>query len=140
MVDIEKLRALLAAATPRPWLAAVWYGTDDGGWAAIGPHCVASEADGFDDAPETPSYDQAHADAALIVGAVNALPELLDEIERLRARKAEVCDCVHATGMIGDTFVYVEDDCPRCGGVGAVMVEGGRWVSECMRRHMKGGE
>lgn len=84
MTDVQKLRALLAVATARPWLADVWYGTDDGGWAAIGPHCVESEADGFDDTPESVSYDQAMADADLIAGAVNALPELLDEVERLR--------------------------------------------------------
>lgn len=97
MTDVQKLRALLAVATARPWRADVWYGTDDGGWAAIGPHCVASEADGFDDTPGSVSYDQAMADAALIAGAVNALPEMLDEVDRLRARKAEMCDCVHAT-------------------------------------------
>lgn len=89
MVDVKGLRALLDAATARPWRADVWYGTDDGGWAAIGPHCVASEADGFDDAPETPSYDQAMADAALIAAAVNALPELLDEVERLDSLVSE---------------------------------------------------
>lgn len=115
MVDTTKLRALLAVATARPWRTDVWYGTDDGGWAAIGPHCVASEADGFDDAPETPSYDQAMADAALIAAAVNALPELLDEVERLRARKAELCPCVRR---------YETPGCDECGGVGAVMVEG----------------
>lgn len=124
MTDVQKLRALLDTASPRPWRADVWCGTDDGGWAAIGPHCVASEADGFDDAPETPSYDQAMADAALIAAAVNALPEMLDEVERLRARKAEMCDCVHATGMIGETLAYVEADCPKCFGAGAVVVEG----------------
>lgn len=115
MVDTTKLRALLAVATARPWRTDVWYGTDDGGWAAIGPHCVASEADGFDDAPESVSYDQAMADAALIAGAVNALPELLDEVERLRARKAELCPCVRR---------YETTGCDECGGVGAVMVEG----------------
>lgn len=121
MTDVQKLRALLAVATARPWRTDVWYGTDDGGWAAIGPHCVASEADGFDDAPESVSYDQAMADAALIAGAVNALPELLDEVERLgaenarlRARTAALCDCA----------LVARSECPDCGGVGAVIVEG----------------
>lgn len=89
MADVQKLRALLAAATPRPWHTDVWYGNDDGGWAAIGPHCTASEADDFDDAPESPSYDRAMADAALIAAAVNALPELLDEVERLDLQVSE---------------------------------------------------
>lgn len=125
MVDTTKLRALLAVATARPWHTDVWYGNDDGGWAAIGPHCVASEADGFDDAPETPSYDQAMADAALIAGAVNALPELLDEIERLRARVDAVgrvlsengCDCDRCLACrVEDAIARRED----------VVVEGGK--------------
>ena len=91
MVDTTKLCALLDTASPRPWRANVWYGSDDGGWAAIGPHCVASEADGYDDAPGSSSYDQAMADAALIAAAVNTLPELLDEVERLRARIDAIC-------------------------------------------------
>lgn len=107
MVDTTKLRALLDTASPRPWRADVWYGTDDGGWAAIGPHCVASEADGFDDTPESVSYDQAMADAALIAGAVNGLPELLDEVERLRAEVERM----------------KARDCPKCGGSGGVVVE-----------------
>jgi hypothetical protein len=118
MTDVQKLRALLAVATARPWRTDVWYGTDDGGWAAIGPHCVA---DGFDDAPESVSYDQAMADAALIAAAVNALPELLDEVERLgaenarlRARTAALCDCA----------LVARSECPDCVGVGAVIVEG----------------
>lgn len=45
------------------------------------------------------------------------------EVDRLRARKAEMCDCVHATGMIGETLAYVEADCPKCGGSGGVVVE-----------------
>lgn len=121
MVDTTKLRALLAVATARPWHTDVWYGNDDGGWAAIGPHCVASEADGFDDAPGSSSYDQAMADAALILGAINALPELLDEVERLRARKAEMCGCVNYAEPVAN---YTQDGCPKCGGSGGVIVEG----------------
>ena len=47
------------------------------------------------------------------------------DVERLRARTAEMCDCVHATGIIGETLAYVDADCPKCRGAGAVVVEGG---------------
>lgn len=124
MVDTTKLRALLAVATARPWHTDVWYGNDDGGWAAIGPHCVASEADGFDDAPESSSYDQAMADAALIAGAVNALPELLDEVERLRARKARVCIWCRGRGVDDPMSITAPTTtCLVCRGAGAVMEE-----------------
>ncbi len=128
MTDVQKLRALLAVATARPWRTDVWYGTDDGGWAAIGPHCVASEADGFDDTPESVSYDQAMADAALIAGAVNALPELLDEVERLRMAETQATEWRQHTaaliaamktwGSWGDGVPSAED-CGEVGKVGA---------------------
>lgn len=117
VVDVQKLRALLAAATPRPWHTDVWYGTDDGGWAAIGPHCTASEADGFDDAPESPSWDLAMADAALIAAAVNTLPELLDEVERLRARVNAVGRVLSENGCDCDCGCFWDehgDGCDRC--------------------------
>lgn len=126
MTDVQKLRALLAVATARPWRTDVWYGTDDGGWAAIGPHCVASEADGFDDAPESVSYDQAMADAALIAGAVNALPELLDEVERLRTIEAQAAAWrSHTEALVAamKTWGTWEDGVPSaedCGEVGKV--------------------
>lgn len=51
--------------------------------------------------------------------------ELTAENERLRTRGAEMCECVHATGKIGESFVEVDDKCFKCGGSGAVLVEGG---------------
>ena len=50
--------------------------------------------------------------------------EMAAEIKRLRSRKAEVCDCVHGTGMIGESFVDVDANCPKCGRTGGVIVEG----------------
>jgi len=87
MVDVEKLRALLAAATPGPWKV---------------------------------HDEMAHDDMALSVAARNALPELLDEVERARTAALNgatvgVCSCVPRFGAA---------DCPDCGGTGAVMVEG----------------
>lgn len=81
MVDTTKLRALLAAATPGPWEADAWCNCDDGGWAAIGPHHMATEDEGYDDAPGSPAYDRAMADAALIAAAPELLAALCDELE-----------------------------------------------------------
>lgn len=103
-----RARALLAAATPGPWEADAWCNCDDGGWAAIGPHHMATEDEGYDDAHESPAHHRAMADAALIAGVVNALPELLDEVERLRAEVERL----------------KARECPKCGGSGGVVVEG----------------
>lgn len=70
-IDRDHLRALDAAATPGPWE------TDDRD-RNIRPA-----------GPELPlAYDVRANDAALIVAARNALPALLDEIDRLEARLA----------------------------------------------------
>jgi len=67
MTDTQKLRELLAKATPGPW--------------ALNDDDTISLASG-----EKTAWRQAHrANCALIVAAVNALPELLNEVERLRA-------------------------------------------------------
>lgn len=65
-------------------------------------------------------------EAEQLAGAIAAIASERDalraEVDRLRARKARVCGCVHATGMIGESFVYVDDDCPKYGGTGGVIV------------------
>jgi hypothetical protein len=68
-IDIKQLRALLAAATPGPW--------------SEGVHGNANVVhfDG-DDIRAVAEADASNA--ALICAAVNALPELLDEVEWLR--------------------------------------------------------
>jgi len=71
--DIDALRALLAKATQGPWTHAQSVSAD-----AI----TALEGD-----YEIEVVSDVHRDdnAALIVAAVNALPSLCDEVERLRA-------------------------------------------------------
>jgi len=84
MTDIcERLRELLAKATPGPWAVdgpphnqIVWSGPDD-------RVCFMTHSDGAD-------VERDKATAALIVEAVNALPDLLATIESLRAELAEV--------------------------------------------------
>lgn len=129
MSDITtRARALLAAATPGPWEADAWCNYDDGGWAAIGPHHMATEDEGYDDAPGSPAYDRAMADSALIAAAPELLAALCDELEaaeakvaRLEARKAERCS---------RRILWDDGCCPKwcteCGGSGAVFVEGGK--------------
>lgn len=114
-VDIEKLRALLAAATPGPWAyyddirPDVRSAANRGGFMGAGHIATVSR------------YDGNTNDAAFIAAAREALPELLDEVERLRAenaqlraRKAEMCSCV---------LRYETPGCDDCGGAGAVMAE-----------------
>jgi len=73
-IDIEGLRELLAKATEGPWDAQDMYGL-----------VMPSKIDGFV-FPERRAEHQAQidADAELIVAARNALPGLLDELDRLR--------------------------------------------------------
>jgi hypothetical protein len=62
------------------------------------------------------------------------VPVLVAEVERLRARRAKVCECVGVTmgyeqGMtvvagFFDSYVSAMVDCPHCHGTGAVIVEG----------------
>lgn len=107
MVDIEKLRALLAAATPGPWKASIYY--DDGQPSGVD---VESESGSVCDVR---GRQLATEDAAFIAASRDALPALLAEVERLRARKAEMCSCVRR---------YETPGCDECDGVGAVIVEG----------------
>lgn len=94
---IARLRELLTKATPGPWEA----GESTFG-AAIGGHgiTVASVSGRGRDRP-------AMADAALIVDAVNALPALLDERDRLLA-------VVEAARALDESlFAYRELCCMR---------------------------
>ena len=43
------------------------------------------------------------------------------EVKRLMARKAEMCGCVNYAEPVAN---YTQDGCPKCGGSGAVIVEG----------------
>lgn len=96
-VDIADLREKLAVATPGPWQ---WWNLEgvDQGWTDNGPNLETvargpQYSDGSQGAAQTVISAWGHdawgigveaQDAALIVAAVNALPALLDEVERLR--------------------------------------------------------
>lgn len=75
-VTIAKLRDLLAKATPRPWVNM----DDDTFFGQL----RATDADRFELVAEMPELDDRTADFDLIEAAVNNLPALLDEVERLK--------------------------------------------------------
>jgi hypothetical protein len=78
MIDIKRLRELTEKATTGPW-EAHWVKQHTGGECCFIEHGNA----------EMPSLEldiATHADADFIAAARNSLPELLDELERLRAR------------------------------------------------------
>lgn len=84
--------AVCEAATEGPWEPNEWYGSDEGGWAAIGPHHMPAEDADFDTAnePDGPTHERAKADSAFIAIARTALPHWIKERNAERARAAEL--------------------------------------------------
>lgn len=114
--DVARLRGLLARATPGPWREA------DDGWIDADSDMVAYGSDN----PRSVAINYgADANAALIVAAVNALPELLDaadERDALRAR-VEVLEraLYDALFLVGGCIVEPScGDCKYCNGVKAL--------------------
>ena len=87
-ISITALRALLAAGTPGPWeYGALAY---SGRYLRDGRGYVFANVD--DD-----------GNGALITAAVNALPELLDEVERLQRLALEACEvALHSSPTVED--------------------------------------
>jgi len=117
MTDMVHLRALLAG-TILPWHVdasdpedvVVWAspGRNPGRWIA---NVGAWDNDG-PNGPATPT--ESAADADLIVEAVNALPGLLDELERLRSLE----DVAREVHYLMDEDAEPEDESYICGGCG----------------------
>jgi len=86
MTDTQKLRELLAKATPGPWEGhgLPYRGMDDPVITSQGGMYICQLT--YDQQSITQEHD-VDADAALIVAAINALPELLNEVEMLRAER-----------------------------------------------------
>ncbi len=106
-VDIKALRELEAKATPGPWEVEV-----DPDLSRIGPWS-GRRYDPYEGG--LPIVDKALffvgrkdkallEDLYLIVAMRNALPELLDELERMRAKPVVVCPPLH----------FGCDECGRC--------------------------
>lgn len=81
-IDLDKLKALAEAATPGPW--AICTAPDTNNRQAVCDH-------NFEYIARTDTYsihpdESCEANAAFIAAARNAVPELVDEVERLRDR------------------------------------------------------
>jgi hypothetical protein len=85
-VDVEGLRALLAAAARGTWHVQVY---DNGSYIGAADRKMPVAHLKYADYPDD------EENAALIAAAVNALPALLDELTRLRA------SCAEHTAMVG---------------------------------------
>jgi hypothetical protein len=99
-LDLDNLRKLEAAATPRPWSA-----EHDGPPESMSCAWIAGPFDGYMGGAQTivewnTTGEQSHADASLIVAARNALPALLADHARLMAEVARLQE-VNVT-LLGD--------------------------------------
>ena len=63
-LDVERLREIAGKATPGDWPVETWYGSMDGGFAAVGPHHLTP--DGESDEPGGVAETRALADARFI--------------------------------------------------------------------------
>lgn len=83
--DIKRLRELCDKATPGPWHnnGPFEKAFEDHGWRAIAGSKFVHVARKYQQ-----PYPQCAVDADFIAAARTALPELLDEVERLRAIEA----------------------------------------------------
>jgi hypothetical protein len=79
-IIVGELRALLDKATPGPWEV------------DAEPRQISGD-DGRSHVTDTSESVNDYADAALIVAAVNALPDLLHAIETLRMHRCRPCGC-----------------------------------------------
>jgi hypothetical protein len=89
MISIHHLRSLIAAATPGPW--------ETNGWRTCGVTAPNSAKTFTDESlhwwgGKFLAETEDPRDAAFIASARTALPEALDEIEKLRALLEEACD------------------------------------------------
>lgn len=99
--SIAELQRSESAMTALPWTPHVWYGSDHGGHAAVGPHHVACDDHACDHAPESSCSDmeRAQTDADGIAALRNAAPVLL-EIAAAALAAHGACD--HPAGRCGN--------------------------------------
>ena len=109
--DLDSIEARANAATPGPWPVMCWHGTDEGGWAAIGPHHQPDDGvlaraldEPEDDSPDGPVEARALADAAFIAAARTDVPVLVAHARALRAEVAGL------RKLLGEARVFVNND------------------------------
>jgi hypothetical protein len=107
MTDPNELRRLLAEATPGPWewwTSCSWRRLSQAGGPDGGVLCPMVASDGH------PDLSVSEEDRALIVAAVNSLPELLDTLDRLRNENAELREALRPFATKASDW----DTCPYC--------------------------
>jgi hypothetical protein len=100
-IDTEKLRALLAAATPGPWRKWAQHESTRCVWKDTlppGSTCIESTGTVFALGVAVAATPDDGPDAALIAAAVNALPELLDFVDQARPVMTWVCNISFQSG------------------------------------------
>lgn len=104
-LDVERLREIAGKATPGDWPVETWYGSMDGGFAAVGPHHLTP--DGESDEPGGVAETRALADARFIATfnptTALALLSRLDALEAEVVKLRRVKDsAVRALGLLGE--------------------------------------
>lgn len=94
MLDLQPIRARLAAATSGPWRAIPWYDLPQ----EVAPIAEVSMVGVFSDCPVSGSPAQ---DADLIANAPTDLAALVTEVERLRAEN----ETLRRSAQIGPSSV-----------------------------------
>lgn len=93
-IDLDRLDALAAAATPGPWQEdGPWWSNHVSGWVittGADRNAVAYQPLGWDRLPTSA------ADAAFIAAARDAVPALVAEVRRLREENAGLKNSVRA--------------------------------------------
>lgn len=105
--DPRELRRLSDAATLGPWKANEWYGTEDGGWCAVGPHHEYDKDEG--DEPDSTTHERAKLDAALIayLGTHReAILRMLEAADALAEAGRKLRDGVESIAMYGEESAY----------------------------------
>ena len=106
--ELQQARKLVEAATPGPWTSLPW-GVDTGpAFIKVEDDRGARVADAFDC---TPWSDKQGGQNARFIAASRALvPQLLDEIERLRTTRDHSCACSINDGSA--PLVKHDKNCP----------------------------
>lgn len=114
LTDLTAIRQRAEAATPGPWTAAEWFGSDEGGWAAIGPHHTTDIDDvEFADEPDGIVHARAKLDADFIAHARDDIPYLLDRIEVLEQALVTARTALRAGGEWFDHRSFPHDNTER---------------------------
>lgn len=86
---LRECERLESGATKGPWTDVTWYGADEGGWAAIGPHHERVDDD-CDDMPGDEAETKARRDAEFIAASRTKLPQLREALSKALGALADI--------------------------------------------------